>query len=235
MDETDQLAEHAVADIEDGMLVGLGTGRAASRGIHALAHKVHTHNLSITCVATSLQSATLAESLGLTVLAMRDIPALDILFDGVDELDPNLAMTKGAGGAMTREKIVAEAARMRIYMMQRSKVVSHLGEHFRLPVEVLEFGLASIQRRLIDEIKLSSCEVRMNGDDGSQVYRTDEGNLVLDCAYGDSALGDLNKLDTSLNNLPGVIGHGLFVSQADIVLIEKDDGSGELECRKRSP
>lgn len=233
--ETDKLAAEAVREIEDGMVVGLGTGRAASRAIRTLAEKANAKGFSsIRCVATSDRSAELATTLGLNVLEMRDIPRVDLLFDGVDELDPNLAMTKGGGGAMTREKIVAEAATRRIYLMQQSKVVSQLGEHFRLPVEVLEFGLASVKQRLDEELGLASA-IRFEKGKSRRMVRTDEGNLILDCIYGEASKNDLRKLDQAINSIPGVLGHGLFVDHADLVLIEDDEGKGRpLERRERS-
>jgi len=232
---TDQLAEEAVREIEEGMVIGLGTGRAASRAIRALAAKVKTEGFTaIRCVATSDRSAELARSLGLTVLEMRVVAWVDLLFDGVDELDPNLAMTKGGGGAMTREKIVAEAATRRFYLMQQSKVVSQLGEHASLPIEVLEFAMASVKRRLDKEFGLAS-ETRFEMSESRRMVRTDDGNLILDCIYGEAARGELRVLDHALNSIPGVVGHGLFVDQADVVLIEDDEGKGRpLERRERS-
>jgi len=227
----DLLAIEAVRDVADGMVVGLGTGRAASRAIEMLARKVQSDNLAVECVATSVRSAELARSHDLTVRPMRDVPRVDLLFDGVDELDPSLAMTKGGGGAMTREKIVAEAAERRIYLMQQSKRVRRLGERMPLPVEALEFGLASIAGRL-DRLGLTP-RVRTSAADPDAPVRTDEGNLILDCKYGDAAEGDLFQLDRALNAIPGVVGHGLFVDQADVVIIEPDDRDGPLEFHER--
>lgn len=224
----DRLAQAAVEDVRDGMMVGLGTGRAASRGIRALAHRVNTENLRVTCVATSHRSADLATELGLTVVPMCDVAHVDLLFDGVDELEPGLSMTKGAGGAMTWEKIVAEAADLRIYLMDEAKIVTRLGERFALPVEVIEFARSTASERL-RELGLSP-SVRMT-DDGSP-YHTDEGNLVVDCGYGETSSGDLQALAVALDRIPGVIGHGLFVDQADRVFIESADRT-RLERRDR--
>lgn len=226
----DLLAAAAVEPVRRGMVVGLGTGRAASRGIHALAAKVKRDQLEITCVATSRRSAELALSLGLEVEPMRDVPRVDVLFDGVDELEPGLAMTKGAGGAMTRERIVADAADLRIYLMDESKVVQHLGERFALPVEVLEFGLASTRAGL-EQLGLTP-NLRLAGDESSDLYLTDEANLVLDCAYGETSRGDLLELSRAIDSIAGVVGHGLFATQADVVLIESADRR-RLERRER--
>ncbi|NOG55019.1 MAG: ribose 5-phosphate isomerase A [Planctomycetes bacterium] len=145
----DALAMAAVQDVTHGMMVGLGTGRAASRGIQALAARVRDGELErIVTVATSIRSAELARSLGLSVVPMSDVTRVDLLFDGADEVDPNLCMTKGAGGAMTREKIVAEAADHCIYLIDESKLVDHLGTRFPLPVELLHFGVQAVMARL---------------------------------------------------------------------------------------
>lgn len=226
----DPLAAAAVEPVRSGMTVGLGTGRAASRGIEALAERVKRERLQITCVATSRRSAELALTLGLGVVAMRDVTRVDVLFDGVDELEPGLAMTKGAGGAMTREKIVADAADLCIYLMDESKAVAHLGERFPLPVEVLEFGLASTAANLA-RIGLKP-KIRPASPESDSPYLTDEGNLVLDCVYGETARGDLFELSRAIDAISGVVGHGLFVTQADVVLIESTDRQ-RVERRER--
>jgi len=230
-DDRDLLAAAAIEPVRRGMVVGLGTGRAASRGIHALAEKVNREQLEVTCVATSRRSAELAISLGLQVLPMRDVPRVDMLFDGADELEPGLSMTKGAGGAMTRERIVADAADRRLYLVDESKVVARLGERVALPVEVLEFGVASTSARL-ERFGLTP-SMRPAAKDSTQLYLTDEGNLVLDCAYGDASRGNLLELSCAIDSIAGVVGHGLFVTQADIVLIESADGQ-RLDRRERS-
>lgn len=228
--QVDQLAVAAVEPVGNGMVVGLGTGRAASRGINALAERVSREQMDITCVATSRRSAELAISLGLEVKPMRDVPRVDVLFDGVDELGPGLAMTKGAGGAMTREKIVADAADLCIYLMDESKIVDHLGQRYPLPIEVLEFGLASTSANL-QRLGLTP-RMRTAHDRPDEPYLTDEGNLVLDCGYGQTSRGNLQLLSAAIDAISGVIGHGLFVSQADVVLIESADRQ-RVERRER--
>lgn len=225
----DRLASAAVEPVRSGMLVGLGTGRAASRGIHSLAQRVQRERLKITCVATSRRSAELALSLGLDVVPMRDVERVDVLFDGADEVEPGLALTKGAGGAMTREKIVADAAGLRLYLMDESKLVGRLGERFPLPVEVLEFGLAATSGALR---RLGLTPTLRLASDSREPYLTDEGNLVLDCAFGETSRGDLLQLARAIDGVSGVVGHGLFVTQADVVLIESADGQ-RVERRER--
>jgi ribose 5-phosphate isomerase A len=232
----DALAAEAVREICSGMIVGLGTGRSASRAIRALAAKVEHESLkNVECVATSVRSAELARSLGLTVIPMRDCARVDLLFDGADEVDPNLAMTKGAGGAMTREKIVAESAAHRIYLVQESKLVKQLGERCPLPIEVLEFGLTTT-RAFLESLGFSpTLRVSIDDDhadaDGKPV-RTDEGNLILDCAWGPNVIPlDLHELDHTLNGAPAIVGTGLFVTQADVVIVENDDELSRVRRR----
>jgi ribose 5-phosphate isomerase A len=209
----DTLARAAIAEIEAGMMVGLGTGRAASRCIRALAAR----NIEVRCVATSIRSAELAYSLGLRVEPFEHVRQVDFLFDGADEVDPKLSMIKGAGGAMTREKMVARAAKRRVYVIDASKLVERLGEKKPVPVEVLAFGLASV-RASLERLGLSG-EVRV--DDAGRVL-TDEGNPILDVALPVSL--DPALVDEQLQGTPGVVGHGLFLSEADAVFIEHEDG-----------
>ena len=216
---TDALAHNGIEGIASGMVVGLGTGRAAARAIDALASRVREEQLNITCVATSERSALQASGFGLRVLAMDQTTNIDWLFDGADEVDPQLRMIKGAGGAMTREKIVARAASHRVYLIQESKVVSRLGEHHSLPIEVLHFGLASITTQ-IEGFGLS-CQLRQVKD-GAAIL-TDNGHVILDAALPDDV--DVATLSATLDSTPGVVGHGLFLDEADVVFIENEQGN----------
>lgn len=215
---TDALAQSGIEGIASGMVVGLGTGRAAARAIDALAQRVRDDHLEITCVATSERSASQARALGLQVIAMDQTSKIDWLFDGADEVDRQLRVVKGAGGAMTREKIVAHAASHCVYLIQEAKAVSHLGEHHPLPIEVLHYGLAAITAQL-EGVGLS-CQLR-RGDDGDPVH-TDNGHVILDATM--PANVDVVALNAMLDSTPGIIGHGLFLDEADVVYIENDLG-----------
>jgi ribose 5-phosphate isomerase A len=216
----DTLALAAIEGVANGMLVGLGTGRAAARGIEALARRVADRRLDITCVATSRRSEVLAVSLGLRVVAMDGVVGVDYLFDGADEVDDALRLIKGKGGAMTREKIVARAAARRVYLVQDDKRVSRLGETARLPIEVLRFGLATTVRALAERGLVST--VRPGAT-------TDDGNPIVDALLPPT---DLAALAATLDALPAVVGHGLFLDEADTVLIE--DARGGVARRVRS-
>ncbi len=211
----DPLALAAIEPVQHGMLVGLGTGRAAARAIETLAFRARRDGLVLHCVATSEASARLAASLGLRVLPMDDVPRVDYLFDGADEVDASLRMIKGRGGAMTREKIVARAAARRAYLIQRDKLVARLGHTARLPIEALSFGPAAT-RAALDALGLRG-DWRQNPQ-GNE-YRTDNGNPVLDAIM--PADIELEGLRAAIDAVPGVVGHGLFLAEADEVFVEE--------------
>ena len=222
----DLLAAAAVKDIVSGMAVGLGTGRAATRAIRALAQRAATERLALRCAATSQASHDLAATLGLTVGSLEEIGPLDFLFDGADEVDPELRMIKGRGGAMTREKIVAHASARRMYLIQSNKLSSRLGEKAPLPIEVLASDLAAVQQAL-RTIGLAG-PIRLKAD--GTPYKTDNGNPVIDAPLPSDL--DVVQLGTRLDKLPGVVGHGLFLTEANDVLIE--DADGRVSRRSRA-
>ncbi|MEA2802740.1 MAG: ribose 5-phosphate isomerase [Rhodospirillaceae bacterium] len=221
----DLLAAAAVKDIVSGMAVGLGTGRAATRAIRALAQRAATERLVLRCVATSQASHDLAATLGLTVGSLEEIGPLDFLFDGADEVDPELRMIKGRGGAMTREKIVAHASAQRMYLIQSSKLSSRLGEKAPLPIEVLASDLAAV-RQTLRTIGLEG-PIRLKAD--GTPYKTDNGNPVIDAPLPSDL--DVVQLGACLDKLSGVVGHGLFLTEANDVLIEDADGKVSRRTR----
>ncbi len=215
----DALATEAVAEVRSGMIVGLGTGRAAARAIDALALRAARQGLDLRCVATSRASEEQATRLGLRVVPMEGVERVDYLFDGADEMDEALRMVKGRGGAMTREKIVAHAASRRVYLVQQSKIVRRLGRSAPLPVEVMRFGLAAIRRALAELGLVGPVRLRQ----GTSVeYETDNGNPVIDAALAPDA--ELERIGAALDALPGVVGHGLFLREADEALVEDESG-----------
>ncbi len=222
----DPLAHAAVSEARPGMVIGLGTGRAAARGIEALAARARQESTEFVCVATSVRSADQARALGLNVTEMERVPRVDLLFDGADEVDPQLRMIKGRGGAMTREKIVARAASRRIYLVQRSKMVPRLGASAPVPIEFLRFGAAWLEQAL-GKLGLFGSIRREHGVE----VRTDDGNPIFDAALpsGMDPAGLAARLDT----LPGVVGHGLFIDEADLVLVEEEDGRVTRLARPR--
>lgn len=213
----DALAEAAVAEIQSGMVVGLGTGRTASRAVSALAERVRGERLDVRCVPTSHVTETLARALGLQLADFAMIDKVDYLFDGADEVDPQLRMLKGAGGAMIRERIVAHAADRRVYIVDESKLVDRLGQRTTLAVGVMAFGLASVRKRLRDMGLHGVVRRTLDG----HLFLTDNGCLIMDLTLEDR---DVEDLACELNAIPGVIDHGLFLDEADEVLVETPRG-----------
>jgi ribose 5-phosphate isomerase A len=207
--EAAALGREALAEVKPGAVVGLGTGQAATAFIHALGSAVKS-GLRVTGVPTSEASATLARTLGIPLIA--EPTTLDVAVDGADEVDPQLDLVKGYGGALVREKIVAAAARRFIVLVGPEKLVPALGGRGRLPVEVVPFAAPFCTRRLTE---LGYPPV-IRSASGAPVV-TDNGNLILDCQV--NAIADPAGLDRTLRELPGVVGTGLFVAMAHAVLV----------------
>lgn len=217
-------AEAAVGLVQDGMKLGLGTGSTAVHMVHALAARVKAEGLTLRCAATSDATADLARSLGLAVEPLDAIGRLDMTLDGADEVDPDLNLIKGGGGAMTREKIVAAASDRMVVIADPLKVVECLGA-FHLPVEVLAFGLDSTRAHIAHQLERMGLTNRpiLLRQRGDAPWRTDEGNLILDLSL--DRIPDAPALATALSVIPGVVEHGLFIGMASLALIGKPDGS----------
>lgn len=220
----DALARAAVADVQSGMIVGLGTGRTAARGILALAERVRTDKLVIQCVPTSHASETVARSYQLPIIDFSMIERVDFLFDGADEVDPQLRMLKGKGGAIVRERIVAHAAKRCVYMVGSNKLVDRLGQSCTLPVAVMHFGLASIRERL-RAMGLNGV-IRRTLD--GQYFLTDNGHLLIDVTLENH---DVDEIAAELDRIPGVADHGLFLSECQELLVETEKGIEKLTRR----
>lgn len=214
----DALAEAAVAEIQSGMIVGLGTGRTAARGILALAKRIREEGLNVQCVPTSHASETLARAYQVPIMDFALVERVDYLFDGADEVDPRLRMIKGKGGALVRERIVAHAASRSVFMVSENKLVDRLGATSPLPIAVLAFGLSSIKARLTN---LGLNGVLRRTLDG-QLFLSDNGSLIMDATLPDGA--DVEEIAMQLDSVPGVIDHGLFLDEADEVLVETATG-----------
>jgi len=171
---------------------------------------------------TSNGSEALARDLGLDVTEFALVERIDYLFDGADEVDHELRMLKGSGGAMTRERMVAWAADRCVYMVDQRKLVDKLGTNTTLSVAVMAFGLASVRAALREMTLCGVCRRDLNGE----LFVTDNGNLILDVALGNNL--DIESITTGLNDIPGVIDHGLFLYEADEVLIDRDSSIERL-------
>lgn len=212
--------EAAAALVEDGMRLGLGTGSTVAFFLDAVTER----GLSVSGVPTSESTATRCRELGIELLDPADVDRLDLAVDGADELTRDLALTKGGGGALLREKVVASMAERFVVIAGHDKVVDRLGESFPIPLEVVPFALGPVRRELV----ALGFEVTPRGEDGS--YRTDNGNAVLDCrARG--GLSDPAVTDVTLALIPGVAETGLFVDLAAEALLGRDDGQVERLSR----
>jgi ribose 5-phosphate isomerase A len=215
--------EAAAALVQDGMVVGLGTGSTAAWFVRALAAR----RLNLTCVATSQATADLASGLGLAIAELGETRAIDLTVDGADEVGPGLSLIKGGGAALLREKLVWEASSRCVVIADAAKQVKTLGK-FPLPIEVVAFGHKTTALRICDV--LSEFEIammpRLRVTDGAPV-RTDGGNLIYDAACG--AITEPAALAAALKSLTGVVDHGLFLDLADLALIGADGGVMSLE------
>ena len=214
-----QRAAAAAAElITDGMILGLGTGTTASYLVQILGERVR-QGLRIQGVPTSEATRQLAIAEGVPLTTLEEQPVLDLCLDGADEVDPDLNLIKGGGGALLREKIVASAARQRIIMVDVSKCVDCLGD-FPLAVEVIPFGWEVTRRQLEQFGGVPTLRQREG-----KPFVTDQSHYIIDCAL--SRIEDVPKLNHQLNQLPGVVENGLFVDMTDRLIIGSPDGITE--------
>jgi ribose 5-phosphate isomerase A len=213
-------ARRALEFVEDGMSLGLGSGTTSAMFIQELGERVKG-GLKVRGIATSAASQKLAESLSIPITNFDDTKELDLAIDGADEVGPGLALIKGGGGALLREKIVESAAKKFIVIADSTKLVKQLGK-FPLPVEVVQMALPLVTHRL-EALGLNP-KLR-HYKDGS-VYLTDENNFILDCAAGEIA--DPAKTAADIRAIVGVVEHGLFLNMASFALIASDQGVVEI-------
>ena len=209
MNEKKVVGEKAVEFVKDGMVVGLGTGSTVHYTIIKLGELVK-EGLSIQGIPTSLQTEELAKKVGVPLVGFKEIEHIDVTIDGADEVDANLHLIKGGGGALLREKIIANAAKEFIVVASSSKMVEKLGA-FRLPIEVIPFG-AELTEKYIREL---GCVPYLRQFE-DKPYRTDNGNYIFDCDF--SEILEPKKIEERLNMIPGVVENGLFVGMADTVI-----------------
>ena len=216
-------AEQALKLVEPGMVLGLGTGSTAAEFVRLLAERAKLEKLDLRCVATSVQTKALAEQCGLTIADFNTIAEVNLTVDGADEIDPDLNLIKGGGGALLREKIVAMASDRVCIIADSSKRVDCLGA-FPLPVEIADFGIAATMAMIEAAALDAGCEgkIALRRIGNGETFRTDGGHLIVDCAFG--SIPDTELLADLLDIVPGVMEHGLFIGIADEAIIASPSG-----------
>ncbi len=224
-----QAAARALDFVRPGMRLGLGTGSTARHFVELLGERVRS-GLNVVGVATSEATAADARRVGISLTTLDDTPQLDLTVDGADEIDPDLTLIKGGGGALLREKIVASASERMIVIADESKWVPVLGR-FPLPVEVVPFGFAATQRAVERAVGLGAAAAATplrRGADG-HAFVTDGGHWIIDAALG--RIPDARALAARLVNIPGVVEHGLFIGLAKAAILAGPDGVRVVEPR----
>jgi ribose 5-phosphate isomerase A len=220
-------AEAALAHVEDGMRVGLGSGSTAQLFVTLLGQRV-AEGLDVAGVPTSEGTARVARQAGVPLTTLEQTPELDLDVDGADEIGPGLALIKGGGGALLREKIVAAASARMIVIADAGKRVAQLGA-FPLPIEAVPFGLTAtvlaVERVAVELGLPAAIDLRRQG---SEPFITDNGNRILDASFG--LIPDPEALADRLADIPGIVEHGLFLGFADLALIASPDGVAAIEA-----
>ena len=212
------VAQVAVDQIQDGMILGLGSGSTAALMIEALAKKIKSGEIKDICgVTTSFQGEVLASELGIPLKSLSSVSEIDLAIDGADEVDPKFQLIKGGGACHVQEKLVAAIAKKFIVVVDSTKLVGKLNLDFKLPVEVLPTAWKQVQKTLINLGGEGS--LRMAQKKAGPIV-TDQGNLILDLSFR-NGIAQPELLESQINNIPGVLENGLFVNLADEVLVGK--------------
>jgi ribose 5-phosphate isomerase A len=214
MNDKQQVAIHAARYVQDDMLVGLGTGSTANFFIEELARRQKEENLKFTTIASSNVSMIKAQNLGLNVIAIQQVDSIDLYVDGADEITPDMTLLKGRGYDLVMEKLLAKAAKQFFVVADKSKLVDHIGTNFPIPVEVMPFAWQAVKKSIEDAG--GNGQLRQNvAKDGLSI--SSYGSLILDMSFEKKLTEeDLNHM---LNNIPGVVEHGIFIGLTHAVFI----------------
>ena len=208
--------------VEDGMVVGLGSGSTANIAIKLIGDKVKNEGIEVVGIPTSIASDLLGRAVGIKIGDLDDHRHVDLTIDGADEVDGALNLVKGLGGALLREKVVAASTHVEMIVVDGSKLVEHLCQKCPLPVEVVTFSHRSTMRRLA----ALGCEPAVRIADG-QPFITDNGNMMVDCRF--ERIEDPAAMEAKINLIPGVVDNGLFVGLATKVIVGSEDGVRIME------
>ncbi len=212
------VADAAIKEVENGMILGLGSGSTAALMIKSLADEISSGKLkNIRGVPTSFQSEVLALELKIPLIDLASVPQIDLAIDGADEVDPGFQLIKGGGACHVREKLVASKAKQLLIVVDETKLVQNLNKVFPLPVEVLPSAWKQVKDKISEMNGVSS--LRMATRKAGPIV-TDQGNLILDVLFNDG-IKDPKSIEMSINNIPGVLENGLFVDLTDKVLVGK--------------
>ncbi len=223
-----QAAFQAVEWVESGMVVGLGSGSTANFAVQHIAERIKSGGLkNIVGIPSSTRTEKLATELGIPLVGFDEKQQIDITIDGADEVDPDLNLIKGGGGALLREKVVAQASRQNIIIVDASKLSSHLGTKWALPVEVIAFACKTEASFL----KSLGASVSIRSQDNGSYFKTDQNNLILDADFG--PITDPKKLALLLNERAGIVEHGLFLGLASDVIVAEASGIRHLKRNDR--
>lgn len=211
--DLDRVAIEALTRVADGMIVGLGTGRAAEAFIRKLGERTR-RGLQIQGIPTSKRSEELARRENIRIVTLQEVDRIDIAFDGADEVTPELYLTKGLGGALLRERVVAYEAEVFIVLVTPEKLVEQLGTRSPIPVEIVPYAAPTIKKHLA---KLGGQVTLRNKQAGEGPFMTDNQNWIFDVKLG--AIADPALLDAKIRAIPGVVDTGIFLGMADAVLV----------------
>jgi len=215
-------AQRAVEYIKSNMIVGLGSGSTAKHAIIHIGKRLKSGELvNIQGIPTSVESENLARQAGIPITNFQEVPRVDITIDGADEVDNDLNVIKGGGGALLREKVVAQNTEMQIIVVDETKLSSNLGTNFYLPIEVLNYALP-VEKHFLESLGASVAQRKSVGGN----FITDEGNIILDCRFG--LINNAEALAEKLNARAGIVEHGLFIGLVDKVICAGSEGIREI-------
>ncbi len=217
----------AVEFVESGMILGLGSGRTAVYALEQIGHNIRSGRVKSTIgIPSSKKTGVIAQKIAIPLGSLDDFPVIDLTIDGADEIDPELNLIKGGGGALLREKILAQNSSRLIIIADQTKLSPVLGTKFRLPVEVMPFSLQPMLNYLLSIGAKPSLRI----DENEQNFITDEGNFIIDCKFG--PISNPGKLAQTLKTRAGLVEHGFFLNLATDVIVAGENGIQHFKARR---